>query len=86
MLRTGGDMELLLIQKLEELGLMFGYPDEAPDRTPLEVDTDTLYSNILQSLTDAGATEETFDEVFDADADEYAAQVDALISANSVEG
>ncbi len=52
-------MELLLIQKLEELGLMFGYPDEAPDRTPLEVDTDTLYSNILQSIRrrDAEAAE-----------------------------
>ncbi len=79
-------MEPLLIQRLEELGLMFGYPDEASDRTPLEVDIDTLYSNILQSLTDAGVTEETFDEAFDADADEYAAQAGAIISANSVEG
>tara|TARA_R100000353_G_scaffold28972_1_gene24115 strand:+ start:4582 stop:4842 length:261 start_codon:yes stop_codon:yes gene_type:complete len=86
MLRTGGVMEEKLMRQLEQLGLLFGYPQEAEHQAPLEADTDELYQNVLQSLVEAGATEETVDDLFQADIEEYTQQVDAVLAAHTVGG
>jgi len=79
-------MDEMLKHKLEELGLMFGYPDAEAERTPLDVDTDAVYLSVLQSVTDAGATVETLDDVFEAGRDGYEAQASAVVAAHSVGG
>lgn len=65
-------MEEKLMRQLEQLGLLFGYPQKAAHQAPLEADTDALYQNVLQSLVEAGATEETVDDLFQADIEVHA--------------
>jgi len=77
-------MEQKLMLQLEQLGLLFGYPEDASHQAPLEADTDVLYKNVLQSLVDDGATEETIDELFQADIETYAQQVEAILAAHTV--
>jgi len=79
-------MEEKLMRQLEQLGLLFGYPQEAEHQAPLEADTDELYQNVLQSLVESGATEETVDDLFQADIEEYTQQVDAVLAAHTVGG
>jgi len=77
-------MEEKLKSQLEQLGLLFGYPQDAEHQAPLETDTDALYQNILQSLIDEGATEETIDDLFQDGIEEYTQQVEALLDAHTV--
>ena len=79
-------MEEKLMRQLEQLGLLFGYPQEADHQAPLEADTDALYQNVLQSLVEAGATEETVDDLFQADIEEHTQQVEAVLAAHTVGG
>tara|TARA_R100000458_G_C8129144_1_gene144911 strand:+ start:239 stop:499 length:261 start_codon:yes stop_codon:yes gene_type:complete len=84
MLRTGGGMEDKLMRQLEGLGLMFGYPEDPDYQAPLESDTDVFYKNVLQSLIDDGATEDTIDELFQSDIETYAQQAEAILDAHTV--
>ncbi len=79
-------MDEMLKHKLEELGLIFGYPDDEGSRAPLDVDTDAVFLSVLQSVTEAGATLETLDDVFEAGRDGYAAQASAVVETHSVGG
>jgi len=80
------EMEEKLMLLLGSLGLMFGYPDDADARSPLDVDTDAALQSILQDLTSQGATEDTIEELFQQSIDSYTSQVNAVISAHSVGG
>ena len=77
-------MEEKLMRQLEQLGLLFGYPEEVSHQAPLEADTDALYKGALQSLVDDGATGETIDELFQADIETYTQQVEAILAAHTV--
>ena len=77
-------MEAKLIEKLEELGLLFGFSEDAEHQAPIETDTAALLDQLLQDFDGVG--ESGFEAAWVAVKDDVEGQVADIFAKYMVGG